>query len=260
MQIMPRRFNLDMLRQWVNLIAILAAFGINVYTNLSPPKGVTIGEISNTLFKDVLITPANYAFAIWGVIYLGLISLAIYQLLPRQQDNNRLRQMGYLLAIASLGQIIWVFLFQYGFFLLSLVAMLAILLPLIGIYLRLRIGKQRVSRREKWLLDIPLSIYLAWISVATIVNVAIALYNLGWNGWGISPVAWTIIMLLVAGAIAAIIIQTRTDTAYPLVFVWALIAIAVRQQDFMAIATTAAALAIGLTLFLGFKIRRSTSH
>jgi hypothetical protein len=260
MQTMPRRFNLDMLRQWVNLIAILAAFGINIYTNLSPPNGVTIGEISNTLFRDVLITPANYAFAIWGVIYLGLISLGIYQILPAQRENNRLRQMGYLLAIASLAQIIWVFLFQYGFFTLSLVAMLAILLPLIAIYLRLGIGKQRVSHREKWLLDIPLSIYFAWISVATIVNVAIALYNIGWNGWGISPVAWTVIMLLVAGAIAATIIQQRTDAAYPLVFVWALIAIAVRQLSFSAIATTAAGLAIALSLFLGFKMRRSTPH
>ena len=84
----------DILRQFINLIAIVAAFGTNVAANLAPIKGLNIGEISNTLFKDVLITPANYAFAIWGVIYLGLFSFAIYQVLPNQRQNPHLRQVG----------------------------------------------------------------------------------------------------------------------------------------------------------------------
>ena len=75
------KLNSDILRQFTNLVAIVAAFGTNVSANIAPIKGLNIGEISNTLFKDVLITPANYAFAIWGVIYLGLFGFAIYQVL-----------------------------------------------------------------------------------------------------------------------------------------------------------------------------------
>ena len=85
----------DLLRQVINLLAIVAAFGTNVAANLAPIKGLNIGEISNTIFKEVLITPASYAFAIWGVIYLGLFSFAIYQALPPQRQNPHLRQVGY---------------------------------------------------------------------------------------------------------------------------------------------------------------------
>jgi hypothetical protein len=242
----------DRFRQFLNLSAILAAFSINVLANLAPINGLTIGAISNTFFREVLIIPANYAFSIWGLIYLGLISFGVYQVLPAQRHNLYLRQMGYLLVLACLAQIFWVFLFQYRLFTLSMVAMLGILLPLIGSYWRLEIGKQTVSRVQKWLIHIPLSIYLAWISVATIVNVALTLYSLGWNGWGISPQVWSAIALITGAAITAIVILRRSDIAFTLVIVWAFVAIAVRQAAQPLIALTAVGLAIALVLLLLF--------
>ena len=77
-------------RQIVNFVTVVAAFVINVFVNINPPNGLTIGDISNQLFGDVLITPANYAFAVWGIIYLGLISFAVYQLLPAQKNSRDL--------------------------------------------------------------------------------------------------------------------------------------------------------------------------
>src|SRR4028119_71946 len=246
----------DLLRQVLNLTAILAAFRTNVWANLAPPNGLTIGQISNTFFQEVLITPASYAFAIWGLIYLGLITFGVYQVLPAQRHNPSLRRMGYLLVLASLAQIAWVFLFQYQLFTLSLVAMLGILLPLIGVYLRLGIGNQRVSRKDRWFVHIPLSIYLAWISVATIVNVALTLYNLGYRGWGISPQVWTTLALIAGAAIAATVSIQRTDVAFVLVIVWAFVAIAVRQANIPLIAATAGGLAIALVGLLVFSILR----
>ena len=110
-------------RQILTLISIFAAFGMNVLANIAPPKDMTIGEISNELFGDILITPANYAFVIWGLIYLGLISFAVYQALPSQRHNPLLQRIGYGLIIASTAQIAWVFLFLYRQFALSLLAM-----------------------------------------------------------------------------------------------------------------------------------------
>jgi hypothetical protein len=86
--------------------------------------------------------------------------------------------MGYWLVISSLAQSLWVILFQLRFFPLSVLAMIAILLPLIVLYLRLDIALTPVSSQQRWLVNIPLSIYLGWISVATIVNVALALYHI----------------------------------------------------------------------------------
>lgn len=223
--------NQESLRRWVNFVLILAAFGMNVLANIAPLNDLTVGEIANTLLKDVLIIPANYAFAIWGLIYLGLISLAIYQVLPAQRNNPRLQQMGYHLAIASFSQIIWVFLFQFQFFALSLIAMLAILIPLILLYLRLDINLTNLSSSQRWLVNFPISIYLGWISVATIVNIASVLEIVDWSGWGISPLVWTVVMMIVSAIIAVIVIWQRKDTAFGGVFIWAFIAIAFKHEE-----------------------------
>lgn len=176
------RLDRDFLRQLLTLVAILTAFVVNVISNIFPLNGLSIGEISNTLFKNVLIIPANYAFAIWGLIYLGLFAFAVYQFLPNQKQDQDLRNIGYLLVVASLAQSIWVYLFLGRLFLLSAVAMLGILLPLIFAYVQLDIGKHPVSRIKKWCVHFPISIYLGWISVAKIVNVACALYAQNWDG------------------------------------------------------------------------------
>jgi hypothetical protein len=236
-------------RQVSTLIAILAAFGINIWANLNPPNGLTIGAISQTRFKNVLITPANYAFAIWGLIYLGLISFAVYQALPRQKSDVLLYKIGYKLAIASISQIIWVFCFLYGQYDVSMIAMVGILLPLIAAYWSLPF-KTPISRSHRWLIRFPITIYLAWISVATIVNGAILLEAQHWSGWGITPQAWTIIMLLVAGLITHFVVLPRLDFVYGGVFVWALTAIAIKNSQMPLIAGTAIGLSISLIVLL----------
>lgn len=240
--------NHDFLRQLITLAAIIGAFIVNVISNIFPLNGLSIGEISNTLFKNVLFIPANYAFAIWGLIYLGLFAFGIYQFLPSQKDDADLRNTGYLLVIASIAQSIWVYLFLSRLFVLSVVAMLLILLPLIGVYLRLEIGNKPVSRQKKWCIHRPISIYLSWISVATIVNVACALYFQGWNGWGISAQVWTVILLLIASAIAVAIVIQRRDIAYAGVTVWAILAIAIKHWNTPILRNTALALVIALTV------------
>ena len=259
METKNNKFNSDMMRQWANLIAILAAFLINVYVNISPPGGKTIGEISNTVFEDVLIIPASYAFAIWGLIYLGLISFGIYQVLPAQKYHNVLRRCGYFLVGASVAQIIWVFLFQYQLFTVSVLAMLGILGCLICLYLKLGISYEKVSKKDKWLVHYPISIYFGWISVATIVNVACALHNLGWNSTAEVATIWTVIMLIIGAVIAAVINIQKQDIAYTLVFIWALVAIAMRHLDTQIISIFSGILALGLVILVLLKIRNFIS-
>ena len=78
----------SILLPWLTLAAIIGTFVVNLWSNLAPPDGQTIGEISNTRFAEVQITPANYAFAIWGVIYIGLFAFGYHQLLPAQRHNS----------------------------------------------------------------------------------------------------------------------------------------------------------------------------
>jgi len=241
------------------LIAILATLSVNILSNFFPPRGLNIGGIANTILQGVQITPANYAFAIWGLIYLGLIAYGIYQLRPAQRGNPTIRRVDSLLIIACIAQIAWIFLFTLRLFWLSVVAMLGILLPLIGAYLQLGTGREQVSRERQWLAQVPFSVYLGWISVATIVNIASALYISGWDGWGISAAAWTAMMLIVGTAIAAVVAIQRADIAFTLVFIWAYVAIAIRQLGDPAIWITAVVAAIVLAALLVFgRMRRKT--
>jgi hypothetical protein len=164
-----------------------------------------------------------------------------------------------LLIAACIAQIGWIYLFTLRLFTLSIAAMLAILLPLMQAYLLLGIGQVRVERSQKWLVHIPFSIYLAWISVATIVNVASALYIAQWQGWGISAAGWTAIVLVVATTIGAIVAFQRSDTAFSLVYIWAFVAIAIRQASILPIAITAVVGATAIAATLGFGLTRRNS-
>ncbi|HHP7245553.1 MAG TPA: tryptophan-rich sensory protein [Elainellaceae cyanobacterium] len=252
------RFDQDFARQIVTLVSIISTFAVNALSNVVPINGLTIGEISNLEFGGVMIIPANYAFAIWGLIYLGLFAFGAYQMRLAQRENPRLQRGGYWLAIACLIQIVWVFLFLNRSFWLSVVAMIGILLSLIRYYVPLGIGIEKVSRRDRWLIDVPISIYLGWISVATVVNVASALYSVNWTGWGISESAWTIIMLWVTTAIAAVIAIRRIDIPYTCVIIWAFVAIAVRQSDTIWIVVTAIATSVILALIV--LVRKFTTN
>jgi benzodiazapine receptor len=227
----------DTLRQWVNVLAVVATLVINGLANALPLNGLTTGEISDRF--QVYFVPAGYVFSIWGLIYVALVAFAVYQALPSQRDNPRLRRIGYLFALSCVANVAWLFFWHYEVFPLTLVAMLALLLLLIAIYLRLGIGRAQVSTAEKWLVHVPFSIYLGWITVATIANVTSLLDYLNWSGWGISPEAWTVIMLVAAVGIASAVSLTRGDVAYMLVIVWAFAGIAVKHAGTPVVATAA---------------------
>ncbi|MCG8349672.1 MAG: tryptophan-rich sensory protein [Chloroflexales bacterium] len=217
----------DIIRQVTTLIAIIATITINILANDLPLNGQTAAELSARY--PVPITPPGYAFSIWSLIFIGLISFAVYQALPAQRANPRLRRAGYLVVLSCIANCSWIFLWHYNFVNLSLVAMIGILLTLIAIYLRLETGRTTVSLAEGWLVRAPFSIYLGWVSLAAIVNTAVVLYNLNWNGWGISDAVWTAIMLAVGAVLAMVVMLRRADIAYGLVFVWAFVGIAVKN-------------------------------
>ncbi len=239
--------NRDTLRQVLVLIAALATIVFNIAANALPLNGLNTGEISDRF--EIFFVPAGYVFSIWGLIYLGLIAYGVYQVLPAQRENPRLRSIGYIFILSCIANIVWLFLWHYEVFEFTLVAMLVLLFSLIAIYLRLNIGRSEVSSAEKWAVHIPFSIYLGWITVATIANTTQLLYYLGWNGWGIDPATWTVIMLGAGVVISALMSITRADIAYSLVLVWAYIGIAVKHSSTPLVATSAL-LGAGLILVI----------
>lgn len=217
----------DTLRQLVTIVGIAATIVVNVLANALPLNGQETGAISD-LFP-IYFVPAGYVFSIWGLIYLGLIAFGVYQALPAQRENPRLRRVGGLFALASAANIAWIFLWHYNVFPATLVAMLILLGSLIAIYLRLVAGKAQVTRAETWAVRVPFSIYLGWITVATIANATQLLYFLGWRGGPIAQEAWAVILLAAAVVIAGLMALTRRNVAYLAVLVWAIVGIALKH-------------------------------
>jgi hypothetical protein len=231
----------DTLRQIVNVLALIVTLIFNGMASANGLNNQTTGEISDRF--QVYFVPAGYVFSIWGLIYIGLLAFVVYQALPSQRENPRLRAIGYLFAVSCLANAIWLVFWHYGLFGLSVVAMLVLLVALIGIYLRLGIGRSAVSAAERWCVRAPFSVYLGWITVATVANITSALEYAGWGGWGIGPQVWAVIMIVVAGIVAALMGATRRDVGYLLVIVWAAVGIAVKQAAAPLVAGAAWALA-----------------
>ena len=227
----------DTLRQIITVIAVLATIVVNALANILPFNGQETGAISDRF--AIYFVPAGYVFSIWGLIYLGLIAYAIFQALPAQRENPRLRSIGGLFLLSSVANIAWIFLWHYEVFAATLPVMLVLLGSLIAIYLRLGTGLTPVSRAETWMVQVPFSIYLGWITVATVANATQLLYFLGWNGGALGPEVWTAVMLAVAVLLAWLMAITRRDVAYLLVLVWAFVGIASKHAGMPTVSSAA---------------------
>ena len=253
--------NKDVIRQVSVVVSLIITIAVNILSNTLPFNNLTAPEIADSF--DVYFVPAGYVFSIWSLIYLGLISYAIFQLLPAQRENPRLRQTGWWFVLSCAANSVWLYLWHYGYFALSVVAMLTLLISLIVIYLRLGVARETVPTGERWLVHLPFSIYLGWITVATIANVTAFLDFVNWNGFGISPEIWTYIMLVVAIVVAGLMAFSRQDIAYLLVLVWAFIGIGFEQSDTPQVANAAylAAAIVGIIVLVVIiqKIRQMRS-
>jgi benzodiazapine receptor len=238
----------DTLRQIVVVLSVIATIAVNGLANGLPLNGVTTGEVSDRF--DVYFVPSGYVFSIWGLIYAGLIAYAVYQALPAQRENPRLRRIGYLFALSCGANIGWLFLWHYDRIPLTLWPMATLLLLLIGIYETLEIGRSQVSPAETWTVRVVFGTYLGWITVATIANVTTVLYDVGWGGLGVSPQAWAVIMLIAGAIISSGVALTRRDIAYVLVIMWAFTGIAVKHANEQAIMLTAWIMACVVAIML----------
>ncbi|MFX1418466.1 MAG: hypothetical protein ACFE9N_06050 [Promethearchaeota archaeon] len=227
------------LLQILNLIGFIATVIVNFLAIILPIGGNTTQQLSDDLPN--LFVPQGITFSIWSIIYIFLGLFSVYQIRDifkkDKIEMEYLNNIGYFFIIASIANVTWIFLWHYKLVPLSLIFMIILLLSLILIYLRLKIGKSEVSRIEKVAVHIPFSIYLGWITVATIANVTAVIVDAGINGFGwpeeaffgILPVILTILVIIVAVLITFGMLILRKDYAYSLVIVWALLGIFIKQ-------------------------------
>lgn len=240
------------------ILAWLVTVGVNMLAVLLPLNGLQTGEISDRY--PTLVAPAGYVFAIWGVIYLAILGYAVFQALPRQRQQPVLRQVAPWFILSCAANSAWIFAWHYLWLPGSLALMALLLLALVRIYLLLDIGRVAVPRAERWWVQAPFSLYLGWITVASIANVAAWLVDSGWDGWGLSPDLWAAVIILTAVGIGVIVSLRRADVVYVLVLGWALVGIIVKHQAFLAVVGAAAVACLLLLLSLGVSLPRRRTN
>jgi len=245
-------------RQIINIVGLAFTLVINGLANALPLNGVTTGDVSDNILS--LFTPAGYVFAIWGVIYFFLVVFAVYQALPSQKDNPRLERIGLWFFLSCIFNGSWIFFWHYNLLFMTEVVMLALLVSLIMLYIRAGIGRSQPNFWERFSIDVPFSIYLGWISVATIANTANLLYvnDLLIGNLNIQVVL-TVAMLVIGAVLGLGMILLRKEVAFPLVLIWAYGGILSKQiEPTPAVAITAgiamAVLAVSLLLLI-FKLK-----
>lgn len=250
--------------QIANGIAFICMIIINYLSNTGLMNNTTIGTVSNHL--RTLFTPAGYAFSIWGFIYLLLFGFIIHQgksLLTKTDNDAFVTKIGWWFFISCVANCLWIFAWIYGYTILSAVFIFLILIALFKIILNNAIGLGNVTWQTILFLWLPFIVYSGWITVASIVNVAVVLVKYNWNEFGVSAEIWTIVMIVIATLINLLVLWKRNLKAYAFVGAWALFAIYIANKDSFLIVAYAALVASGLLIcsnlvkvYFNFRIKK----
>lgn len=213
----------NLLVTWIFLAAMIAA---NALANILPINQLNTGQIS--AFYPNLFVPAGFTFSIWSIIYLFLINYTIsftyFTILSDKFPgvNSYLSSVNKWFCITCLLNASWILAWHYLWIWTSVLIMLLFLSVLIYLFILGKKHQSLLNKTQSFLLFTPFIVYLGWISVATIANFTALLVKTDWNGFGISPEIWSLIMMVTATILAIYFILVEKTVSYALVIIWAL--------------------------------------
>ncbi|MGI9256249.1 MAG: tryptophan-rich sensory protein [Salinispira sp.] len=230
----------------LNVAGFIATLLINALANILPFNGRTTGEISDSYPN--LFVPANITFSIWSVIYTLLAAFIVYSIFAsarKKPDRSRdfIATIGPWFFVSSIFNVLWIIAWHAEIIPLTLLLMLFFFAALLRIYVLLGIGAAggtgsagvvgaggtRTIRRI--CVELPFSVYVGWVTVATIANVTAFLVSVNWNGFGIAESFWTVLVIVTAVLITGFMIIRKRDYGYTLVVMWALFGIWLKRSS-----------------------------
>ena len=247
-----------------NILATIVTIIVNALAVILPLNGKTTEYLSDKYPN--LFVPAGITFSIWGIIYILWVVFAMYQardLFKKEEiEMPFLQQITFLFVVSSIANSAWIFLWHYEYVGLSLLMMIVLLFSLLAIYIRLNIGKSNVALTEKLCVQVPFSVYLGWITIATIANVTAFLVSVKWDGFGIDPLTWTILIIAIGTLLTILMLALRKDIAFSLVVLWAFLGIWMKRMtqpttDVNVATTTSIAIVLivaGLLAVIGYQL------
>jgi len=218
--------------QIANILALIVTVVMNYLSNTGVFNDSTMATVSAEYQN--FFTPAGYAFSIWGLIYIGLAAFVFYQsrgLFNDKKTPEIVGKIGWLFVISCVANCLWIIAWLYDYTGTSVLIMMVLLASLLGIVSRTRMELDLISIKKIAVEWWPFALYLGWITVALIANVAAYLTKIGWDGFGISANAWTIIMICVAGIVQIFLTWNRNLREAAMVGAWGVAAVAVANWE-----------------------------
>ena len=237
-----------------NFIALVITLALNYLSNTGIFNGNTMASVS-ARYQN-LFTPAGYAFSIWGIIYLGLSAFVIYQgrsIFREVTDDEIVNEVGWWFIVSCTANSFWVLAWLYDYTGLSVLIMLLLLFSLVQIVIRTGMELTVVPLKKIAFVWWPFAIYTGWVTLAAVANISAYLTKIKWDGFGISELSWAIIMICVAGIINLSMIWIRNMREFAFVGIWALMAIAVANQNKIQ-SVVITAFVVSIILFLNISI------
>lgn len=236
------------------LVILVAAAQIAAAALPALGIGTPVGARSDRV--QTLITPAGWAFSIWGALYFGSIVFACYQAIPAQPDNRLVAKLRRPAAGAFLGNACWATYVQLGAIdIVSVVIIGFSLLCILSCYRQIAAQAPKFTSGERWAVVIPLSALASWLTIAAIVNVAATLRFHGVDANAPAAGAISALMIITGGIVAGTALaRSKGNLPYATVFLWGLAAIFFaggQRSDPVAFASASAAMMVVIGVLIG---------
>lgn len=203
-------------KAWINALIFAATLGMNSLGGSGFFNGLSQGDVSNRY--TTLITPSPATFGIWGLIY-SLLIISIIAMIVKKDDayfTNAINEITPLFILSNLLNMAWIISFSYVQLELSALVILAFVIVLVLILLKLL----KINDGKSWLLPASFGMYAGWLFIATVLNIALSLVKLEWNGFGFATDTWAVIMLIVAILLLTLVQTKIRNVIFPLPVAW----------------------------------------
>ena len=206
-------------KAWINAVFLVATLVVNTLGGMGVINGMSQKDVSDMF--STLITPSPFAFSIWGLIY-SLLIIAVIVMINKTKKGDKyyqgaVNEISVLFWISCILNIVWIIAFSYLLIELSVVFILGFAVTLALICQRLL----KVNDGKHWLLPLTFGIYAGWLFIATVVNVAVMLVKIEWNGFGLPEEIWATIILIVSIILVLLVLFRIRNAAFPLPIAWA---------------------------------------
>lgn len=200
-----------------NLVAFIFVIVINVMATFGMIGGVSTREVSY-MYRS-LLTPADFAFSIWSVIYV-LLAIMVFLQIKRDDISDKL---GYLFSISCILNIAWIFAWQFKMIALSFILIFALLLDLIMLMSSMKDSDSTVS-------TMAVGLYTGWINVAMLANLGAIFTRYNWNLFGMKSSLTAIIGLVFGLLWISFFLYMNMNPYYAIGASWGYLGIAIASS------------------------------